>query len=81
MKGTKELTLGIGDFNSRVGKKVNGFEDVHGENRIMEQNLKGRMLLEFCDQKDLCVANTRLKKKKDELQFMQVVMKLRLILF
>ena len=81
MKGTKELTLGIGDFNSRVGKKVNGFEDVYGGNRIMEQNLKGRMLLEFCDQKDLCVANTWLKKEKDELQFMQVVMKLRVILF
>ena len=29
MKGTKELTLGIGDFNDHVGKKVDGFEGVH----------------------------------------------------
>ena len=33
-KGTKELTLGVGDFNSHVGKKVDEFEDVHGENGI-----------------------------------------------
>ena len=25
MKGTKDLTLGIGDFHGHVGKKVNGF--------------------------------------------------------
>ena len=29
MKGTKELTLGIGDFNGYVEKKVDGFEGVH----------------------------------------------------
>ena len=31
MKGTKELTLGTGDSNGHVGKKVDGFEGVHGE--------------------------------------------------
>ena len=31
MKGTKELTLGFGDFNGHVGKKVDGFVGVHGE--------------------------------------------------
>ena len=31
MKGTKEFTLEIGDFNGHVGK-VDGFEGVHGEN-------------------------------------------------
>ena len=36
MKGTKELTLGIGDFNGHVGKKVDGFEGVHGRNGIGE---------------------------------------------
>ena len=53
MIGRKELTLGVGDFNGHVGKKVDGFEGVHGRNRIGEQNLEGRMLLEFCDQKNL----------------------------
>ena len=33
-------------------------------NGIGEQGLEGRMLLEFCDQKDLCVSNTRFKKKE-----------------
>ena len=58
IKGTKELSLGIGDFNDHVGKKVDGFKGVHGENGIRKQNLEGRMLLKFCDQKDLCMANT-----------------------
>ena len=58
MKVTKELTLGIGDFNCHVGKKMDGFEGVHGGNGIGEQNLEGSMLLEFCNQKDLFVMNT-----------------------
>ena len=29
MKGRKELTLGIGDCNSHVEKRVNGFKGVH----------------------------------------------------
>ena len=40
MKGAKEMTLGIGDFNGHVGKKVDEFEGVHERNRIGEQNLK-----------------------------------------
>ena len=64
MKRMKEMTLGIGDFNGYVGKKVDRFESVHGRNGIGEQNLKGRMLLEFCDQKDLCVANTWFKEER-----------------
>ena len=49
-----------------LGKKVQGYEGVHGRewnsfegvNGIGEQNLEGRMLLELCDQKNLCVVNT-----------------------
>ena len=58
------MTLGIGDFNGQVGKKADGFEGVHGGNGIGEQNLEGRVLLEFCNQKGLCVANTWFKKKE-----------------
>ena len=36
IKSTKKLTFGIGDFNSDVGKKVDGFEGVQGENGIGE---------------------------------------------
>ena len=65
MKGTKELTLGIGDFNGHVGKNMDRFESVHGENGIGKEYLGGRMLLDFCNQKDLCVANTWFKKKEE----------------
>ena len=61
MKGTKEFTLGIKDFKGYVGKKVNEFEGIYGGNGIGEQNLNGKMLLEFCDQKGLCVANSWFK--------------------
>ena len=82
MKGRKELTLKIGDFNGHVEKKVDIFEGVHGGNGIGEQKLKDRMLLEFCNQKDLCMANIWFKKKeKRKVITVQVVMKLRLILF
>ena len=57
MKVTKGLTLGIRDFNGHVRKQMDGFESVYGENGIGQRNLEGRMLLKFCDQKDLCVAN------------------------
>ena len=41
-----------------------GFKGVHEGNGIGERNLEGGMLLEFCDQKDLCMANTWFKKEK-----------------
>ena len=52
-----ELVLGLGDFNGHVGKCAEGFE------QIGKRNTEGRMLLDFCDQKELCVANTWYKKK------------------
>ena len=57
-----ELVLGLGDFNGHVGKSSQGFEGVHGGNGIGERNAEGRMLLEFCDGKELCVGNTFFKK-------------------
>ena len=52
-----ELVLGMGDFNGNVGKRYEGYEGVHEGNGIGERNVEGKML-EFCDEKDLCVANT-----------------------
>ena len=56
-----DLVLGMGDFNGRVGKRIEGHEDVHGGNGIGERNVEGKML-EFCDEKELCVANTWFRK-------------------
>ena len=50
-----ELVLGMGDFNGHVGKRIEGYEGVHGG------NVEGKML-EFCDEKELCVANTWFRK-------------------
>ena len=57
-----ELVLGMGDFNGHVGKRIEGYEDVHGGNGIGERNVEGKMLLEFCDEKELYVANTWFRK-------------------
>ena len=48
--------------NGHVGKYAGGFEGVHGGNGVGKRNAEGRRLLEFCDEKELCVANTRFKK-------------------
>ena len=50
-----ELVLGMGDFNEHVGKRIKGYEGMHGGNGIGERNVEGKMLLEFCDEKELCV--------------------------
>ena len=59
-----ELVLGLEDFNGHVGKCAEGFEGIHGEYGIKKRNAEGRLLLDFCDQKELCVANTWFKKKE-----------------
>ena len=60
----KRIEFGDADFNGHVGKKGDGFEGVHGGNGIEEQNLEGRMQLESCDQMDLCVTNTWLRRRR-----------------
>ena len=57
-----EVVFGLGDSNGHVGEEIEGFEGVRGGNGIGQRNAKGRMLLEFCDEKELCVANTWFKK-------------------
>ena len=57
-----ELVLGMGDFNGHVGKQIEGYEGVHGGNEIGERNVEGKMMLEFCDENELCVANTWFRK-------------------
>ena len=49
----------MGDFNGHVGKRI---EDVQGGNGIGERNMEGKMLLEFCDEKELSSANTWFRK-------------------
>ena len=63
MEKANELVLGLEDFNGHVGKCAEGFEDIHGGYGIEKRSAEGRMLLDFCDQKELRVENTRYKKR------------------
>ena len=65
MGNANELVWGLRDFNGHVGKCAEGFEGIHGEYGIGKRNAEGRMLLDFCDQKVLCVANTWYEKKDE----------------
>ena len=55
--------MGLENFNGHVGKEIEGFGGFYGGCEIGERNAEGRMLLEFCDEKELCVANTWFQKK------------------
>ena len=57
-----EMVFGLRDFNGHFGEEIEGFEGVHGGNGIGKRNAEGRMLVEFCDERDLCVANAGFKK-------------------
>uniref|UniRef100_A0A0L8FGS5 Uncharacterized protein n=1 Tax=Octopus bimaculoides TaxID=37653 RepID=A0A0L8FGS5_OCTBM len=65
-----EFVWSRGDFHGHVGKWLHGFEGGHGGNGIGERNVEERMQLEFCDEKELCVANTWFRKtEKRKLNF------------
>ncbi|XP_067052694.1 uncharacterized protein [Acropora muricata] len=40
-----ELVLSMGDFNGHVGKRIEGYENVHGRNGTGKRNVEGKMLL------------------------------------
>jgi len=62
--GAKEIVIGLGDFNGHIGKEADGFEGVHGGNGIGKRNMEGKRLLEFCEEKELCVMNTWYRKNE-----------------
>ena len=41
--------------NGHVGGHIDGFDVVHGGFGVGRRNLEGRILLEFCLEKELCV--------------------------
>ena len=52
------------DFNGHVRKRIDGFEGEHGGYGIGKRNVEERRLLEFCDEKELYLANTWFEKKE-----------------
>ena len=58
------MVFGLGDFNGHDGRRIDGFEGVHGGYGIGKRNVEERRLLESSDKKELCVANTWFEKKE-----------------
>ena len=52
------LAMCLGDFNGLVGSHIDCFDGVCGGYGVGQRNLEGRMLLEFCLEKELCVSYT-----------------------
>ena len=64
LQNPSEVVLGMEDFNGQVGRRIDGFEGVHDGHGSGKKHVEGRRLIEFCDEKELCVANTWLEKKE-----------------
>ena len=54
----------LGDFNGYVGRHIDGFDGVYEWYGKGQHNFEGRMLIEFCVEKELCVSNTWFKRKE-----------------
>ena len=65
LQNPSEVVLGLGNFNGHVGRRIDGFDGVHGGYGIDKRNVERRSLLEFCDEKELRVANTWFEKKEE----------------
>ena len=50
-----DLATSLGDISRHVGRHIDGFDGVHGGCGVSRRNFEGRMLLEFCLEKKLCV--------------------------
>ena len=59
-----DLVVCLGDINSHVGGYIDGFDDVCVEHGVDQRSLEGRILLEFCLRRELCVSNTWCKRGK-----------------
>ena len=47
-----DLVMCLGDINGHVHRHIDGFDGVHGGYGVGHRNLEGRMLLEFCLEKE-----------------------------
>ena len=59
-----DLVISLGDFNGHVGWHIDEFDGVHGGYGLGQRNLDGRMLLEFCLEKVLCLSNTWFRREE-----------------
>ena len=55
----RDLLIVMGDFNSKIGSDNDGFQDMMGPFGLGQRNERGEKLLEFCQQNELYVTNTK----------------------
>ena len=55
MHSAGDLVLCLGDVSGHVSWLIDGFNRVYGGYGVGQRNLEGRMLLEVCLEKELCV--------------------------
>ena len=66
MLSADDLVMCLGDIIGYVGRHIDGLDGIHGGYGVSQENLEGRMLLEFCLEKELCVSNTWFKRRKEK---------------
>ena len=64
MRSVDDLVMCLGDFNGHVNRHIDGCDAVHGGYGVGQRNLEGRMLLQFCMEKELCASNTWSKREE-----------------
>ena len=67
MHSADDLVMCLGDCNGHIGRHIDGLEGMCGGHGVGQSNLEGRMLLQFCLEKELCVSNSwfkRVEKRK-----------------
>ena len=60
------LSYVLGDINGHIGRHADGFDGINGEYDLGKRNLEGRILLEFCMEKELCVKYMVQERGKEE---------------
>ena len=53
-----DITIVIGDFNSKLGNDNTGYEDIVGKFGLGDRNGRGERMLEFCQRNQLSITNT-----------------------
>ena len=64
MHSAGDLAMCLCNLNGHVYKHIDGFDRVHGGYDIGRRNLRGRMLLECCLEKELYMSNTWCKREE-----------------
>ena len=58
------LVVCLGDLNGHVGRYIDGLDGASGGYGVGQRNVEGRMSLELCLEKQLCMSKTWIKREE-----------------